>query len=135
MGGGGNGGAATDHVAVQGEGYGGLRPGVNVNAESGVGQAADAIAVAKAAVERSDVVLVTTESPSAANADPAMTAPEGYVYVKVETGISDNDYIEVTGGLTEEDTVAYDASSAPMDFSYAPGGPGGPAVTVTGGPV
>ena len=56
-------------------------------------------------------VLVTTDSPSAANADPSMTAPEGYVYVKVTTGTSDDDYIAVTSGLQEGDTVAYTASS------------------------
>ncbi len=40
-----------------------------------------------------------------------MTAPEGYVYVKVTTGTSDDDYIAVTSGLQEGDTVAYTASS------------------------
>ena len=39
-----------------------------------------------------------------------MTAPDGYVYVKVETGVSDDDYIAITSGLTAEDTVAYDSS-------------------------
>ena len=29
----------------------------------------------------------------------SMTAPDGYVYVKVTTGISDDDYIEVKSGL------------------------------------
>ena len=38
-------------------------------------------------------------------------APEGYVYVKVETGVSDNDYIAVTSGLQAGDTVAYDADA------------------------
>ena len=40
-----------------------------------------------------------------------MMAPEGYVYVKVETGVSDNDYIAVTSGLQAGDTVAYDADA------------------------
>ena len=38
---------------------------------------------------RGDIVLVTTESPSAANALADTPAPEGYVYVQVETGVSD----------------------------------------------
>ena len=54
--------------------------------------------------------LVTKDSPSAANADDSMAAPDGYVYVKVETGVSDDDYIAITSGLTAEDTVAYDSS-------------------------
>ena len=128
-------GTTTYPVTIRIEDYGQLLPGMNATADIVVASVENALAIPSAAVIRGNYVLVTADSPSAANADPAMTAPEGYVYVKVETGISDNDYIEVTGGLTEEDTVAYDASSAPMDFSYASGGPGGPAVTVTGGPV
>ena len=49
------------------------------------------------------MVLVTTDSPSAANADPSMTAPEGYVYVPVRTGISDDQYIQILSGLTDGD--------------------------------
>ena len=128
-------GTTTYPVTIRIEEYGQLLPGMNATADIVVASVENALSIPSAAVIRGNYVLVTADSPSAANADPAMTAPEGYVYVKVETGISDNDYIEVTGGLTEEDTVAYDASSAPMDFSYASGGPGGPAVTVTGGPV
>lgn len=51
-------------------------------------------------------------SPSAANADGSRTALEGYVYVPVATGVSDKDYVEITGGLTQEDTIAYDPSLA-----------------------
>ena len=58
---------------------------------------------------------MTKDSPSAANADTDMTAPEGYVYVKVTTGTSDDDYIAVTSGLQEGDTVAYTASSTASD--------------------
>ena len=80
---------------------------------------------------RGSYVLVTRDSPSAANAAD-MEAPEGYVYVAVETGVSDNDYIQVTSGLTEEDTIAYDADATALSQSgdsgmaAMPGGmPGG----------
>ena len=60
-----------------------------------------------------------------------MTAPEGYVYVKVTTGTSDDDYIAVTSGLQEGDTVAYTASSTAsvsadgqMEEMKVVGGPG-----------
>ena len=76
-------------------------------------------------------MLVTKDSPSAANADPSMTAPEGYVYVKVTTGTSDDDYIAVISGLQEGDTVAYTASSTAsvsadgqMEEMMVVGGPG-----------
>ena len=62
-----------------------------------------------------------------------MTAPDGYVYVKITTGTSDDDYIEVASGLQEGDTIAYDADAAEkqnasdsMEFMVGPGGSGGP---------
>ena len=110
-----DGGTTTYPVTVQVEEYGALRPGMNVNAEIVVEQATDSIAVPNAAVERGDVVLVTTESPSAANAIADMTAPDGYVYVQVETGVSDNNYTEITSGLQEGDIIGY--ASTPT-FSY-----------------
>ena len=125
------GGTTTYPVTVQVDEYGDLRPGMNVNAEIVVEQASDAIAVPNAAIERGDYVLVTTASPSAANADPEMTAPEGYVYVKVQTGVSDNDNIQITSGLTEQDTVAYESSTLPFSYGYS--SDPGMAVTVAGG--
>ena len=68
-----------------------------------------------AAIERGDVVLVTTASPSAANAIADMPAPEGYVYVQVETGVSDENYTEITSGLQEGDIIGYVSMST---FSY-----------------
>ena len=61
-------------------------------------------------------VLVSKKSPSAANAVEDMDAPEGYVYVKVETGVSDDSYTEIKSGLQEDDTVAYDTSSVSDDY-------------------
>ena len=58
------------------------------------------------AVNRGNTVLITSDSPSAVNA-LEQEAPEGYVYVQVTTGVSDDSYIEITSGLQEGDTVAY----------------------------
>ena len=109
------GGTTTYPVTVQVDEYGDLRPGMNVNAQIVVEQASDAIAVPNAAIERGDYVLVTTASPSAANADPSMSAPDGYVYVSVETGVSDDNYTEITSGLQEGDIIGYVSSNT---FSY-----------------
>ncbi len=81
---------------------------MNANARSSWPSAGNALAVPNAAIVRGGYVLVTKDSPSAANADEDMTAPEGYVYVKVETGVSDDNYTEITSGLPEDDTMAYD---------------------------
>ena len=110
-----DGGTTTYPVTVQVEEYGALRPGMNVNAEIVVEQATDSIAVPNAAIERGDVVLVTTASPSAANAIADMPAPEGYVYVQVETGVSDENYTEITSGLQEGDIIGYVSMGT---FSY-----------------
>ena len=122
-------GTTTYPVTIRIDDYGELLPGMNATAEIEVESADNALSIPNGAVIRGNYVLITADSPSAANADPAMTAPEGYVYVKVTTGVSDNDYIEVTSGLTEADTVAYEAS-APFDFGYAQPGM---TVTVAGG--
>ena len=69
------------------------------------------------AVNRGNTVLITSDSPSAVNALD-QEAPDGYVYVQVETGVSDDSYIEITSGLQEGDTVAYiqTSSSGGMDM-------------------
>ena len=100
----------------------GLRPGMNANAEIVVAQAKNALTVPNAAIVRGSYVLVRQDSPSAVNADDSMSAPEGYVYVKVKTGVSDDNYTQVTSGLSESDTIAYDPSSVSSDSYYDDGG-------------
>lgn len=104
----------------------GLLPGMNVDAEIVISSADDVLAIPSAAVNRGDTVLITADSPSAANALD-QEAPEGYVYVSVETGVSDDSYIEITSGLQEGDTVAYiqTASSSSSDSGMMMGGMAG----------
>lgn len=84
----------------------GLLPGMNADAQIVVSSADDALSIPNAAVNRRKLVLITADSPSAAHPAPA-EAPAGYAYVQVETGISDDDYVQILSGLTAEDTVAY----------------------------
>lgn len=104
------GGTTTYPVTIRIDEMGDLLPGMNATAEIVTESADNVLSVPNAAITRGNYVLVTKDSPSAANADDSMTAPDGYVYVKVETGVSDDDYIAITSGLTAEDTVAYDSS-------------------------
>lgn len=106
-----SGGTTTYPVTIRIDDTENLMSGMNATAEITVASAGGALSIPNAAVVNGNYVLITKDSPSASNADTSMTAPDGYVYVKVETGVSDNDYIAVTSGLTAEDTVAYDASS------------------------
>ena len=116
-----NGGTTTYPVTVRIDETEGLRPGMNANAEIVIAEAGNALAVPNAAIVRGGYVLVTKDSPSAANADPDMTAPEGYVYVPVKTGVSDDDYTQIVSGITGNDTVAYDPSSVSTDDYYDDG--------------
>ena len=116
-----NGGTTTYPVTVRIDETEGLRPGMNANAEIVIAEAGNALAVPNAAIVRGGYVLVTKDSPSAANADPDMTAPEGYVYVPVKTGVSNDDYTQIISGVTGNDTVAYDPSSVSTDDYYDDG--------------
>ena len=101
-----SGGITTYPVTVRIDETEGLRPGMNVDAEIILESAEDVLAIPSGAVNRGNTVLITADSPSAANAVD-QEAPEGYVYVEVETGISDDSYTQVLSGLQEGDTVAY----------------------------
>lgn len=120
------GGTTTYPVTVRIDRTGELRPGMNATVQIQTEQVQDVLAVPNAALLRGSYVLVTTNSPSAANADPSMTAPEGYVYVPVRTGISDDQYIQILSGLTDGDVIGYDPSTLTNAGYY-----GGAAVTMT----
>ena len=117
-----NSGTTTYPVTIHIDDTDGLRPGMNANAEIVVAEAKKALVVPNAAVMRGSYVLVTQDSPSAANADTAMEAPEGFVYVPVKTGVSDDDYTQIVSGIQEGDTIGYDPSSVSSDSYYDDGG-------------
>ena len=127
-------GYTTYPVTIQIDETDGLMPGMNVDAVLVMSASENTLAIPQDALERGDKVMITADSPSAVNAlDEA--APDGYVYVAVETGVSNDSYIEVLSGLQEGDTVAYTPSMASgsdmmfgMSVSMAGpgGGPGGP---------
>lgn len=115
------GGTTTYPVTIRIDDYGELMPGMNATAQIVVDSADNALSVPNAAVARGGYILVTENSPSAANAVSEMNAPDGYVYVKVETGVSDDNYIAVTSGLQEGDTIAYDADTATISSGSSTG--------------
>lgn len=117
-----DGGTTTYPVSIRIDDTDGLRPGMNANAEIVVAEAKNALVVPNAAVVRGSYVLVTKDSPSAANADTAMEAPEGFVYVPVKTGVSNDDYTQIVSGIQEGDTIGYDPSSVSSDSYYDDGG-------------
>ena len=128
-----SGGITTYPVTVRIDETGGLLPGMNVDAEIVIQEREDTLAIPASAVNRGNTVLITADSPSAANALD-QEAPEGYVYVAVETGISDSSYIEVISGLQEGDSVAYLQVSSSGDGAMMMGGmPSGMSGGMPGG--
>lgn len=104
---------------------------MNVTAEIVLEEADNVVKIPVAAVSRGNVVLVKEEFANSlavnanANSDTENTenkktgrqeqkagqivdmpnTPEGYKYIKITTGLSDEDYIEVKEGLSEGDEV------------------------------
>ena len=133
-----SGGYTTYPVTIRLDETDGLMPAMNVDATIVMDSAQDVLSIPLAALNRGDRVLITKDSLSAANALED-EAPEGYVYIKVETGVSNDDYIEILNGLTDEDTVAYiPSSNTGTDMMQMPGGMmdmgGGPSGGPGGGP-
>ena len=114
-------GTTTYPVTVRIDDTEGLRPGMNVDAEIVLSSADGVLSIPSLAVNRGNTVLITSDSPSAVNA-LEQEAPEGYVYVQVTTGVSDDSYIEITSGLQEGDTVAYLRAASSESGSMMMGG-------------
>lgn len=116
-----SGGTTTYPVTVRIDETEGLLPGMNVDAEIVLTSADNVLTIPNSAVNRGNTVLITSDSPSAANALD-QEAPEGYVYVQVETGVSDESNIEIVSGLQEGDTVAYLRTASSGSDSVMMGG-------------
>ena len=107
-----SGGTTTYPVTVRIDETEGLLPGMNVDAAITLQSASGVLAIPGSALNRGNTVLVTSSSPSAANGTLVESGQERYYSVPVETGASDNRYIEILSGLQEGDTVAYVSQSA-----------------------
>ena len=140
-------GATTYPVTVRIDEMGDLLPGMNVDASVVIAEAKDVLTVPLEAVSRGNQVLVKTSDTPAVPSDGAAdspaaegeggNAPAGYVCQQVELGLSDENYIEIVSGLSEDDQVAYQHTASMggdfyMGMAYGPdggpppdGGPGG----------
>ena len=128
-----SGSATTYPVTIRIDETDGLLPGMSVDATIELASAEDVLAIPSAALNRGDTVLVTADSPSAANGtlvESTTEDGEDYYSVEVTTGVSGDDYIEIVSGLQEGDTVVYiptSSSSSEMGMMMGgmPGGMGG----------
>lgn len=77
-----------------------LLPGMNIDVEITTSQAKGVLAVPITAVNRGNTVYIKGEK-----TDEKDRAPEGYKSVTVETGVYNDEYIEIKSGLSEGDVV------------------------------
>ena len=106
-----------------------LLPGMNVDATIVVDEAENAVAVPISAVQRGNIVYVKDET--ATNTDGTMVngtlLPDGWKAVEVETGLSDDSYIEIVSGIEEGDIVyvpetVRESSGEEGEMGMMPGG-------------
>ena len=115
---------------------GDLWPGMNVTAEIVVESAENVLKIPVSAVNRGNTVLVKgTEGTEGID---QTGAPSGSKYAKVELGLNDESYIEITEGLSEGDIVLVPViASTDEEDSEANGsimmGPGGGGAMPAGG--
>ncbi|WP_251317515.1 efflux RND transporter periplasmic adaptor subunit [Flintibacter muris] len=106
--------------------YGGLNPGMNVSADIVVERAENVLSIPASAVQRGDTVLVPLEGCLAEDGvtivDPAQVEEQS-----VTLGGGDGDYVEITSGLSEGDTVLVPAQAQ----DGMSGGAGGGSVVVS----
>lgn len=107
-------GVTTYPVTIRLDETEGLLPGMNVDATIVLESASDVIAVPTGALQRGNRVMVTADSPSAAKGEPTEIKDangNAYVSLRIETGVADEEYVQVLSGLQEGDTIAYMRSS------------------------
>ena len=110
-----SGSATTYPVTIRIDETDGLLPGMSVDAVIQLDSATDVLAIPSAALQRGNTVLVTADSPSAVDGTLVEADSEegtDYYSVEVTIGVSGDDYIEITSGLQEGDTVVYIAASS-----------------------
>lgn len=101
---------------------GGLLPGMNVDGNIILDQAEDVLVIPVDSLMRGNRVYVKDDSVT--EADGAV--PAGFRAVEVETGLMNDDYVEIVSGLSEGDQVYVSQSSQTGGFGMMPGGMGGP---------
>ncbi len=115
-----NNGVTQYPVTVRIDEAGDLMPGMNVTGEIIVDEVKSVLAIPSDALQRGDVVYVS--DPTVTEAEG--TKPAGFKEVKVETGLTDGDYIEIKSGLTgnEEVYVVRNATTEMNPFMMQQGG-------------
>lgn len=111
-------------VTVTLDEVGGLLPGMNVDGQIILEEAENALVIPVDSLMRGNKVYVKDDTVKEANG----AVPAGFRSVEVETGLINDDYVEIVSGLSEGDVVYGAESSASSSFSMEmmmPAGGGG----------
>ena len=112
-------GVSTYPVTVTMDEAGNLLPGMNVDGVITLEEANDVLTIPVDALMRGNQVYIKDDSVKEQNGP----VPAGFKAVEVETGLTNDSYVEVKSGLSEGDTV-YVAKSSTDSSSFFMGGPG-----------
>ncbi|MEG1441213.1 MAG: HlyD family efflux transporter periplasmic adaptor subunit, partial [Oscillospiraceae bacterium] len=77
-----------------------ILPGMNIEASIEVKSVTNALSIPLTALNRGNIVYIKGDKESDTD-----KAPDGYKSIKVTTGINNDDYVEILGGLNEGDTI------------------------------
>ncbi len=156
-------GVTTYPVEVVIEDYDGLISGMNVNASIVVNESEDTLLVPVAALSRGNWIAVkdsslsestgtsgtaatmdmttadtstakTAKSKPSGKVSATPEAPDGFTYVQVETGLSNDDYVEILSGLEEGQEVLLTQTATTTSTTTNMGGMGAMTMTNGGGP-
>ena len=122
-------------VTVTMDEVGSLLPGMNVDGNIILDQAEDALVIPVDALMRGNKVYVKDASAT----EQQGNVPAGFKSVDVETGLTNDDYVEIVSGLSEGDEVYVAESTVSSNQMMMPGGNmggmgGGPGSGGQGGP-
>ncbi|MDR2770501.1 MAG: HlyD family efflux transporter periplasmic adaptor subunit [Clostridiales Family XIII bacterium] len=104
-------GVTTYPVKIKPDRTDGLWPGMNATATIVVDSVRDVLMIPVTAVNRGSLALVKGGTAAEEEIDQS-EAPDGAVYMRVETGLNNENFIEVKGGLSEGDVVLAAAAQA-----------------------
>ncbi len=106
-----------------------LLPGMNVDGNIILAQADDVLVIPVDALMRGNRVYVKDTSVTESNG----SVPAGFRSVEVETGLMNDDYVEILSGLSEGDEVYVSQSSQSSGMNMMPGGMGAPRAALRRG--
>lgn len=108
-------------VTVTLDEVGELLPGMNVDGVIILDEAADTLMIPVDALMRGNRVYVRDESVQEAQGN----VPAGFRAVEVETGLTNDDYVQILSGVAEGDEVYVSESTTTVTNMFQMGGPGG----------